>query len=240
LLVFVARAYDWNVRSRFLLWLLLAGCTNSPHSLAFLANRQLLLIADFDPPSPQPPAIAAFLQFDLPSGSCPTLSISADLDGVLFADAPNGTGRTASGCQLAYYLTTSPPPAADESTLRFSDASGVAFLSGTRILERRALAASVPNAATIHAGDVIDFVWSTETDTVTSVGGAFISGSTKQDVSADVTGTTAHVVVPPLGAGDWQLSMSALADAAITNCTGAAACSVQVSGRGSVAVTISP
>jgi len=228
------------VRIRFLICLSLVGCTSAPHSLEALANRQLLLVADFDPPSPQPPAIAAFLRFDFHSGSCPTLNISADLDGVAFADAPNGTGSTSTGCQLAYYLTAPPPPSANESTLRFSDASGVASLTGTRILERRALTATLPNAATVRAGDVIDFVWSTDADTITSEGGAFISGTTKQEVTADVNGTTAHVIVPTLAGGDWQVAMSALAEAAITNCSGAAACGVQVSGRGSIDVTIGP
>jgi hypothetical protein len=200
----------------------------------------VILLADFDPPSPQPPAIAAFLQFNSHSSSCPTLRISADLDGVSLADAPNGTGSTATGCQLAYYLTAAPPPFAAQSTLRFSDASGVASLSGTRILERRTLTANVANGATVHVGDIIDFFWSTDSDTITSVGGAFLTGSAQQDVSADVSGTTAHVVVPTLAVGDWQLSMSALADAATTNCSGAAACGVQVSGRGSVDVTITP
>lgn len=226
------------MRSAWWLGLLCAGCGAAPPTtLAALANRQLSVVADFDPPAPQPPAIAAFLTFD-GAAPCPPLAISAALDGVALTPAPAGTGFTGNSCQLAWVLTAAPPPAMAQSTLQFSDASGAASLSAAHLLDRRALTTTLADGSTVRAGDAVSFTWPTASDQISAASGNFVSGATKTPFTAQVTGTNARVTVPALASGPWTLGISAIALAAVAACTGAATCNAQVAGRGSITVTI--
>src|SRR4051812_8587794 len=171
---------------RFSCWLalLVAGCGSAPpHSLDALANKQLLVIVDFNPPKPPPsPGVLATLQFDYRSTPCPLLDVSADLDGVALEASSNLTGSVGNACQLAFYLTAAPPLAAPQSTLRFRDQSGDAALSATRLLDARTLTTTLADGSVVHVGDTIDFAWSTDTDRIDAVEGSLVSGASRQQV----------------------------------------------------------
>ena len=226
------------MRSPWWLGLACAACGAAPPStLQALAHRQLIVIADFDPPAPQPPAIAAFLTYDGVS-PCPALAVAAELDGVPLAPAPAGTGFTGNNCQLAFVLTAAPPPAAAQSTLRFSDASGAAALTAAHLLDRRALTSALAGGSTVHAGDTVPFTWPTAGDQITAAGGSFLQGTTKTPFTAQVNGTDVRVSVPSLASGAWTIGVSAVAQAAVAACPAGATCSAQVAGRGALDVTI--
>ncbi len=230
-------------RSACGLGVLLAACGSSPpssppHSLEALAERELSVVVDFNPPLPPPtPGVIAALKFAY-GGSCPTLGISSDLDGVGLAPSPNGTGATGTGCSIGFYLTSTAPAPAPTSTLRFADASGAASLTAIRLLEPRALATALADASVVHPGDVIHFTWSTDSDRIDEVDATFVLGTSKQSATPAQSGTNVDVTVPSLASGSWKLELGVIAYASVASCTNAASCSAQVFGEGAVSVTV--
>jgi hypothetical protein len=207
-------------------------------TLGMLPNKKLSLVMSFDPPSPQPPAIAAFLTFDDQREPCPPRDVTAELDGVGLAPSPSGTGLNGGTCQVGYYLTAPPPAPAAQSTLRVADRSGEISFTAARLLEPRSWTPNVPDGSSASAGEQIDFQWSTDSDGIDSVEADFVNGSVQQSVTPNLAGTTASVSVPSLPSGSWTLSISALVHAGVVSCVGAVSCSSQIVKDSTLSLTV--
>jgi hypothetical protein len=208
--------------------MLLAGCgASGPSSLDELPNKRVSLLVSFNPPAPQPPALAALLKFD-DVRYCPPLDLAVDLDGVALESSPAATGADGTTCQLGFYLTAGAPATAAQSTVRFTHQSRSVSATFTRLLEPRNWMTTVAGGSNARAGDTIDFVWSTETDGIDLVEGFFVMGDDKQQVVPQLMNNTARITVPSLALGPWTLNVGAIVHAAVVDCVGAVSCSSQI------------
>jgi hypothetical protein len=223
-------------RSLGCLVLLMGGACGEPSELEDVDVDKLAVFADFDPELSNPRAIAS-LSYEYDGEDCPDLSITAHVDDVAFLESPNGTGRVSEGCQVGFFIAELPPAAA-ESTIRFSDGVTEASFAVAHLLEPRSLAPSIAEGAVLSAGDRIDFTWSVDTDEIAALDAFFVRGEEATQVEPELVDHQATVTVPSLPPGDWTLSLGVIARAAVIRCVGAPECEASVSGNGVLHITI--
>jgi hypothetical protein len=203
---------------------LVAGCgPPRPTTLEELTNKHVWLMVGFDPAPPRPPLLAAFFEFD-DRGFCPPFELAVDLDGVALEYSPDTVGTDGTTCQVAYWLTTSAPPPAPQSTVRFTHASGVVSATFARLLERRTWTTNIAAGSRFRAGDTIGFDWSTDSDALGEADAFFIMGTTKQLAVTELLETTALVTVPAVAPGVWTVAVGGTARAAVVECAGLVSC----------------
>jgi hypothetical protein len=189
-----------------------------PQKLTALPNKQISLLVDFNRPPPMsttPTSLSAFLQYENDADLCPPLSISATIDGVMLTPDPTTSGSAGAECLLGFELSGAAPPAAAQSTLRFSDGSGSASYTLARLFDARSFTTTMASA---HAGDAIVLDWSVPSDTLDNAAATFADGATMQRAMPSIAGTTATVKVPALAPGSWMLQIAPLAHAAPGSC----------------------
>lgn len=216
--------------------LLAVGC-GPPQKLAALPNKQISLLVDFNRPPPMsttPPSLSAFLQYDSDADVCPPLSISAALDGVMLTPDPTTSGNAGAVCLLGFELSGAAPTAAAQSNLRFTDASGSATYTLTRLFDARSF---TPTTTGVHAGDALALDWSVASDTLDSATATFADGATMQTATVSIAGTTATVTVPALAPASWTLQIAPLAHAAQGACD-VEICSNAIGSTTTLALTI--
>jgi len=211
-----------------LLLVLAAGCgPPRPTTLEQLTNKRMWLMVSFDPAPPRPPLLAAFFEFD-DRGYCPPFELAVDLDGVPLEISPAAIGTDGTTCQVGYWLTTSAPPPAPQSTVRFTHASGVLSATFARLLERRAWTTNIAAGSRFRAGDTIGFDWSTDSDGLDEADAFFIMGTMKQLAATELLETTALVTVPSVAPGVWTVAVGGTARAAVVECAGLVSCGAHI------------
>ena len=217
-----------------------AGCGSSGEPitrLSQLSDIKLLALVDYNPPLPPPtPGVAAALQFAGPL-PCPSLKVTATLDGIPLAYSPGVSGAFGNGCQLGFYLEQD-VASAPHSVLAFSDGVDQSSLTATNLLEARTLSSTLVDGGATSPGDVISFAWSAATDTIALTDAFFSSDAGSVSAATQSTGTAVQVTVPPLAPGPWTLEVDVVARPPIVDCADASVCSVEVSATTDVAVTV--
>ena len=213
-----------------------ASPNGAPHALSQLPDVELTLLVDYTPPQPPPtPGAIASLTYES-FGPCPTLNLTTTLDDVPLAFSPGVSGPAGDTCLLGYYLTQN-VVSAPQSVLAFTDGVTRASLTATRLLEPRGFTTALADGGAVHAGDVLAFAWSTDTDTIAEDDAYFSNDAGSVEATAQVHGTTVDVTVPTLASGAWTLEVTVVAGPPIVACSGAASCSVSVTASSDMAVT---
>jgi hypothetical protein len=214
-----------------------SGSNETPHALSQLRDVQLTALVDYNPPQPPPtPGVIASLTYTL-AATCPSLNITATLDGVPLAFSPAVTGGAgAETCNIGFFLTQT-VSSAPQSVLAFSDGVTQSSLTATRLLEPRGLSTSFSDGGAVHTGDVIALTWSTDSDTIGTTDAYFYSDGGSAHAATQASGTTVSVTVPPLAPGAWTLETTVLAAPPIVACSGATSCGVEVTAHNDLSVT---
>jgi len=196
-----------------------------------------MVLLSFDVPPSEPPALAVLLAYPRAWGDCPDATIEAELDGVPLDPAPNATVRGDAICQIGF-MPAAPPSPVDTSTIQLTRDTQTASVSIQGLLPTRTLATTVPDGATVAAGQTIDFVWSSASDAIASADAAFVSGNVMQHAQTEVVGSLVHVVVPPLAKGAWLVRVGVVAEAPILTCEGLVSCETRIVRGSSLSVNV--
>src|SRR6185503_8530164 len=161
------------------------GCSGiGPPKRDPLPKSELMVLLSFDVPPSEPPALAVLLAYPRAWGDCPDATIEAELDGVPLDPAPNATVRGDAICQIGF-MPAAPPSPVDTSTIQLTRDTQTASVSIQGLLPTRTLATTVPDGATVAAGQTIDFVWSSARDAIASADAAFVSGNVMQHAQTE-------------------------------------------------------
>jgi len=238
----------------------LAGCgTSGPTQLKQVADRATLVAQALlsDPSGPAPAAAIEGLKVGLTSTEAATClaigTASATLDAQTLGSSPDPSGwgvpdglsGLSPTCFPAEWESKTNPSMfvdEDESTFELSDDSDTWTMTVQRLFALRS--ATRVSDATLHAGDVLQLMWSPATDTpgvgcipavsgnlaaidggfVTAVDGGVLSvvgAASALTYDAGAMGFTLPIGIAP---GVYALSVSACLLPGISRCTGPAAC----------------